>query len=78
MTTADLVSGAGVVLILAAFALSTMKKLDNNGRLYFTLNAAGGAVACAGAWLVGSVPFMVLEAVWTVVAFVGLLKVKTT
>ena len=77
MATADLVSGIGVSLILAAFALTTMKKLETNGRAYFILNACGGTLACVGAWLVGSVPFMILEAVWTAVAVAGLLKVKT-
>jgi len=76
MTTADFVSSAGVTFILAAFALSTMKKLDANGRVYFTLNVAGGALACAGAWLVGSIPFVVLELVWTMVALFGLFKLK--
>jgi hypothetical protein len=77
MTNADLLSGAGVVLILAAFALSTLKKLNVDSKAYFLLNAAGGALACAGAYLVGSVPFVVLEGVWTAVAVFGLIKKPT-
>lgn len=76
MTTADLTSGAGVALILTAFALSTMKKLSTDSRPYFLLNFMGGALACAGAYLVGSIPFMVLEGVWTIVALFGLFKTK--
>ncbi|MCC6413605.1 MAG: hypothetical protein IT270_18255 [Saprospiraceae bacterium] len=77
MTTADLISGAGVALILAAFALSTLKKLDTNSSPYFVLNMLGGALACVGAWLVGSIPFVVMELVWTLVAIFGLIKLKT-
>ncbi|MCC6413622.1 MAG: hypothetical protein IT270_18340 [Saprospiraceae bacterium] len=78
MTTADLISGAGVTLILAAFALSTLKKLDTNSSPYFVLNMLGGGLACVGAWLVGSIPFMVLELVWTLVALLGLIKLNKT
>ena len=76
MTNADLLSGAGVVLILSAFALTTLKKLDQTAAPYFLLNAVGGALACAGAYLVESIPFMVLEGVWTIVALFGLFKTK--
>ncbi len=76
MTTADLISGAGVALILSAFALLTLKKLDTHSSAYFVLNMLGGALACVGAWLVGSIPFMVLELVWTLVAIFGLIKLN--
>ncbi len=72
MTTSDYVSGAGVLLILIAFFLSTLDRMSTESRTYFMLNLFGGLLAAVGAWLVGSIPFLVMEVIWTVVAMLGL------
>ena len=72
MTTSDYVSGAGVLLILIAFFLSTLDRMSTESRTYFLLNLCGGFLAAVGAWLVGSIPFLVMEVTWTVVAMLGL------
>lgn len=74
MTIADLVSGAGVILALTAFLLSTLDRMSTESRVYFLLNLFGGALAASGAWLLGSWPFWFMESVWAVVAAVGLFK----
>ena len=74
MNTADLTSGIGVFFILAAFFLNTFGYLGRENRSYFVLNLVGGLLASVGAWLVGSVPFLILEATWSVVAAIGLVK----
>lgn len=74
MTYTDLISTAGVSLILLAFLLSTFKWIAGDGKLYFIVNAIGGAFACYGSYLLGSWPFIVLEGVWCIVALTGLLK----
>lgn len=74
MTTADLVSGAGVILMITAFLLTTIDWMSAESRTYFLLNLVGGGLAAVGAWLVGSVPFLVMEVVWTLVAAVGLIR----
>ena len=74
MNTADLISGAGVLLILTAFFLTTLDRMSTESRIYFVLNMAGGLLAAVGAWLVGSVPFLVMEVIWTVVAAIGLVR----
>jgi len=72
MHTSDYVSGAGVLLILTAFLCTTIDWMSTEGRAYFLLNFFGGLLAAIGAWLVGSVPFLVMEVTWTVVAALGL------
>lgn len=72
MNTADLSSGIGVFLILTAFSLNTFGILSREDRSYFILNLVGGVLASIGAWLIDSLPFLVLEVTWTVVALVGL------
>ncbi|MBX2892526.1 MAG: hypothetical protein KF734_16485 [Saprospiraceae bacterium] len=74
MNTADLTSGFGVFLILTAFSLNTFGILNREDRSYFILNLAGGVLASIGAWLIQSIPFLVLETTWTVVAIAGLAK----
>ena len=74
MNPSDFFSGAGVLLILAAFFLSTLNRMSTEGRTYFLLNMVGGALTGLGAWMVGSIPFVVMEVIWTIVAAVGLWK----
>lgn len=74
MFIADLTSGIGVFLILTAFALNTFGILSREDRSYCILNLAGGVLASIGAWLIDSIPFLVLEVTWTIVAIAGLAK----
>jgi hypothetical protein len=74
MTQATLISTLGVSLLLLAFLGSSSKVIAQQSLAYWLLNLIGGAMATVGAWLIGSVPFMVLEAVWTVASLFGLVK----
>ena len=74
MTYKDIISTIGVSLILLAFFLNTFKYIADNGKLYFVLNIVGGAFACYGSVLLNSLPFIILEGIWSVVALVGLIK----
>jgi len=38
------------------------------------LNILGGLFACYGSVLLKSIPFVILEGTWSVVAFIGLVK----
>jgi len=42
----DIIGTLGVGLILMAFFLNTIKLIENNGKLYYVLNAIGAALAC--------------------------------
>ena len=74
MTYTDIISTIGVSLILLAFFLNTFKYLADNSKLYFVLNIIGGAFACYGSILLNSLPFIILEGTWSVVALIGLIK----
>ena len=74
MSYTDIISTIGVSLILLAFFLNTFKYVSDNSKLYFILNIIGGAFACYGGVLLNSLPFIILEGTWSVVALVGLIK----
>jgi hypothetical protein len=74
MSYTDIISTIGVSLILLAFFLNTFKYVSDNSKLYFILNIVGGAFACYGSVLLNSLPFIILEGTWSVVALVGLIK----
>jgi len=74
MTYNDLIGTIGVGLVLFAFFLNTMKYIPVNGKLYFVLNSIGGALSCYAAFLINFWPFVILEAVWTIVSIYGLMK----
>ena len=74
MSQATLFSALGVSLILAAFLGSSFNKIAQASLTYWLLNLIGGILATIGAALMASVPFVVLESVWTVASVVGLVK----
>jgi hypothetical protein len=74
MSYTDIISTIGVSLILLAFFLNTFKYVSDNSKLYFILNIVGGAFACYGSVLLDSLPFIILEGTWSVVALFGLIK----
>ncbi len=74
MTTVDYISSVGVSLILLAFLLTTLNYLSDKSKIYFVLNMVGAAFACYGSYLLNSVPFIVLEGTWCLVAIIGLMK----
>ena len=74
MTYNDWMGTIGVGLVLLAYFLNTMKSVPENGKLFFMLNTIGGALSCYAAVLINFIPFVVLEAIWTIVSVYGLLK----
>ena len=64
----------GVGLVLFAYFLNTMKYIPVNGKLFYVLNSIGGALSCYAALLINFWPFVILEAVWTIVSVYGLMK----
>jgi hypothetical protein len=74
MTYNDIIGTIGVGLVLIAYFLNTMKYIIENGKLYYVLNALGGALSCYAALLINFWPFVILEAIWTLVSLYGLMK----
>ena len=74
MTYNDIIGTIGVGMILFAYFLNTMKYIPVNGKLYYVINGIGGALSCHAALLINFWPFVILEAVWTLVSVYGLMK----
>jgi hypothetical protein len=74
MDIATLIGSAGVSLLLLAFFLNLFRFLRAEGYAYLVMNVAGGGLACYSSWLIGFMPFVVLEGTWAVVAVAGLAR----
>ena len=74
MSQATLFSALGVSMILLAFIGSSFNKISQTSLTYWLLNLVGGSLATVGAALMESIPFVVLETVWTVASALGLVK----
>ena len=74
MTYNDRMGTIGVGLVLLAYFFNTMKMIPENGKLFFVLNVAGGALSCYAAVLIDFMPFVILEAIWTLVSIYGFFK----
>lgn len=72
MTYNDWIGTIGIGLVLLAYFLNTMKWIPENGKFFFILNVVGGALSCYAAVLINFIPFVVLEAIWTIVSAYGL------
>lgn len=71
---ADIIGAIGVALLLVAFVLNLLGRLDSDARAYAALNLVGAGLSCFAAVLIEYVPFVVLEGVWAAVALTGLIQ----
>jgi hypothetical protein len=76
MTTIDWIGFIGVFQILLAYFLNVIEKISNKDLSFILLNFIGAGMACLASILLNYVPFIILEAVWTLISFVSLLKYK--
>lgn len=74
MATSTLVGSLGVALLLIAFFLNLIKRLPQDSMGYIVLNIVGAGLACYASWLIGFLPFVVLEGTWSLVALVALFR----
>ena len=70
----DWIGFIGVAILLLAFLLNLFKKLSANSLAYILLNIIGAGMACIASWLIHYIPFVILEATWTVVSVVALIN----
>lgn len=62
----------GVTILLVAFGLNVTHKISENSKIYLNMNILGSLMAAWYAYTGGVYPFIVLEIVWALVAFVRL------
>ena len=74
MSAETLIGSAGVALLLLAFFLNLVRVLSTQSYPYTALNFAGASLAGYASYLIGFVPFVVLEGTWAVVAAVALVR----
>ena len=70
----EIIGTIGVGLILIAYYLDTTVIITKNGKLFYVMNMIGAALACYASWLIGFMPFVILEGAWTLVSIYGLMK----
>lgn len=70
----DIIGTIGVSLILLAFVLNVFSVISNKSVLFLLLNLFGAGLACYVSVLINYTPFIILEGVWAVVSFVGLVN----
>ncbi|WP_298539389.1 hypothetical protein [uncultured Aquimarina sp.] len=71
-----IIGSLGVSLLLIAYLLLQLRKIENTDLLYAVFNFSGAAMAMWSSYLIGFLPFMILEGIWTLVSFRMILKYK--
>jgi len=69
-----MIGSLGVALLLLAFLLNLARVLSTESYPYTALNFAGASLAGYASYLIGFVPFVILEGTWAVVAAVALIR----
>jgi hypothetical protein len=72
--TSDLIGTVGVTLLLAAFLLSLLGRLQKTSLAYILMNFIGASVACLASVLIDYPPFIILEGVWALVSLAALVR----
>lgn len=70
----QIISLAGAMLILAAFALQQTGRWKPDNVLYLWANLLGAATLTVIAWIESQWGFLLMESVWALVSAWGLLK----
>ena len=78
ITPAEWVGAIGVGLLLGAFLLLQLNRLDQAGWIYLTLNFVGASLACLSSYMIDFLPFVILEGVWAASSLVALTKLALT
>ena len=64
----------GAFVILFAFMLNQLGKINAESRWYDSINAVGSLLLIVYAVFLNSVPFVILNTVWFVISVMGLFK----
>lgn len=74
MTITDWTGFIGVTILLVAFFLNLRDVIQKDSLVYILLNIFGAGIACIASILLKYLPFIILEACWTIVSVYGLMK----
>jgi hypothetical protein len=73
LSLSDWTGFTGVAILLLAFLLNLLKKISSNSLPYILMNIIGAGLACLASWMISYIPFVILEATWTVVSVFALI-----
>ena len=68
----DIIGSLGVSLLLIAFVLNLLNKISRDNIFYILMNTVGAGLACFASYIIHYIPFIILEAVWTLVSLMAL------
>jgi hypothetical protein len=74
MDLSSIIGSVGVALSLVGFFMNLFKYISPQSKAYILLNVAGAGLSCYAAVLIRYLPFVILEGVWCLVAFIALVK----
>ncbi|MBT3407901.1 hypothetical protein HOK68_00695 [Candidatus Woesearchaeota archaeon] len=70
----DIFGYIGLSLILLAYILNSIELLDNHSIYFFIINIFGSVLLTYYAFLLNSLPFLILNVVWVLFSIVELIK----
>jgi hypothetical protein len=74
MTLTNWIGFIGVAILLIAFFLNVSNVIKSDGFLYLFLNFIGAGISCAASIMLKYIPFVIMEASWTIVSLVGIVN----
>jgi len=75
MSFPDILASVGVIILLIAFLLNLYRKISAKDKIYAVMNFIGAGICCYSSYLIKFYPFVLLEAVWSIVALLSLFNV---
>lgn len=70
------IGSVGVTLLLLAYVLLQVKKLETHHLIYTILNFLGASLSLLSSYLIDFMPFVILEGAWALVSLQIILKNK--
>jgi hypothetical protein len=74
MPLSTIIGSVGVMLLLVAFFLNLFKFIPQESKMYILLNIIGAGLSCYASILIDYMPFVILEATWSLVAILAFVK----
>lgn len=71
----EIIGVIGLFLVLVAFVLILLKKVNESSKSYLFLNVLGGSVLIYYASVINSTPFLILQIAWVSIALIKLIIV---
>jgi hypothetical protein len=73
-TTDQVISSVGAVLVLGAYVLNLVHRLDRDGALYAALNLAGSGLLAYTALHSAAIGLVLIEVAWAAVSMLALVR----